>query len=165
LRARKPQGSVVYNKARATWNFLWVESGLRKSRKLGTLADLPTRAAALKKAETVRRTLRLIAARSIPTVKDLVEQYRAERMPQRYSTRRSYEAWLRLYILPRWGESSITLLQARPVEIWLLSLELAPRSKSSIRGLLNILWDYSMWRGDVPTQRNPIQLVTIKRRE
>jgi integrase len=46
--------------------------------------------------------------------------------------------------------------------MWLLSLELAPRSKSSIRGLLNILWDYAMWRGDVPTQRNPIQLVTIR---
>jgi integrase len=46
--------------------------------------------------------------------------------------------------------------------MWLLSLELAPRSRSSIRGLLNILWDYAMWRGDVPTQRNPIQLVTIK---
>jgi integrase len=83
-------------------------------------------------------------------------------MPRRYSTRRGYEVWLRLYILPRWGECSIAGLQARPVEMWLLSLELAPRSKSSIRGLLNILWDYAMWRGDVPTQRNPIQLVTIR---
>lgn len=162
MRARRPQGSVVYNKARATWNFLWVESGRRKSRKLGTLADLPTRDVAWKKAETVLRTLRMIATRSIPKVKDLVEQYRAERMPKRYSTRRGYEVWLRLYILPRWGEHLISAVQARPVEIWLLSLELAPRSKSSIRGLLNILWDYAMWRGDVPTQRNPIQLVTIR---
>ena len=31
-----------------------------------------------------------------------------------------------------------------------------------IRGLLRILWDFAMWRGDVPTQRNPMELVTIK---
>jgi integrase len=26
----------------------------------------------------------------------------------------------------------------------------------------SILWDYAMWRGDVPTQRNPMELVSIK---
>jgi len=161
LRAQKPKGSVVYNKTRATWNFLWVEGGQRKSRKLGTLAELPTKTDARKKAELVRRELRLISERSVPTVRELVEQYREERMPQRYSTRRAYEVWLRLYILPRWGEYSIGGVQARPVELWLQSLALAPRSRSSIRGLINILWDYAMWRGDVATQRNPMQLVTI----
>jgi integrase len=30
------------------------------------------------------------------------------------------------------------------------------------RGLLRILWDFAMWRGDVPTQRNPVGLVSIK---
>jgi len=28
--------------------------------------------------------------------------------------------------------------------------------------MLSILWDYAMWRGDVPIQRNPMELVTIK---
>jgi integrase len=32
----------------------------------------------------------------------------------------------------------------------------------NIRGLLSTLWEYAMWRGDVPTQRNPMELVTIK---
>lgn len=36
------------------------------------------------------------------------------------------------------------------------------RSKLHIRGALSILWDYAMWRGDVPTQRNPMELVAIK---
>jgi len=53
-------------------------------------------------------------------------------------------------------------LQARPVELWLRSLTLAPKSKVHIRGLLSVLWDYAMWRGDIPTQRNPMELVTIK---
>ena len=53
-------------------------------------------------------------------------------------------------------------VQARPVELWLNSLALAPKSRSHVRGLLHLLWDYAMWRGDVPTQRNPIELVTVK---
>jgi len=28
--------------------------------------------------------------------------------------------------------------------------------------VLSILWDYAMWRGEVPTQRNPMELVMIK---
>ena len=28
--------------------------------------------------------------------------------------------------------------------------------------MLSILWDYAMWRGEVPTQRNPMELVMIK---
>jgi integrase len=28
--------------------------------------------------------------------------------------------------------------------------------------MLRILWEFAMWRGDVPTQRNPMELVTIK---
>jgi len=83
-------------------------------------------------------------------------------MPQRYSTRYGYDAWLNNHVLPRWGECSIADLQARPVELWLQTLALAPKSRIAIRGLLSILWDFAMWRGDVPTQRNPMELVTIK---
>jgi len=85
----------------------------------------------------------------------LVEQYKAEKMPQRYSTRRSYDVWLRLYVQPRWGDSAITELQARPVELWLNSLALAPRSKSSIRFLIGLLWDFAMWREIFPRPETP----------
>jgi len=53
-------------------------------------------------------------------------------------------------------------VQARPVELWLQTLTLAPKSRVAVRGLLGILWDFAMWRGDVPTQRSPMELVTIK---
>jgi integrase len=145
-----------------TWNFLWVEMGRRKSRKLGTLSELPTRSEALKKAEIVRRELRLVATRAVLTVRELVEQYRLERMPTRNDTRRAYEVWLKNHILPRWGNSSLTDLQARPIELWIHSLPLAPKSKVHVRGVISILWDYAMWRGDVPPQRNPMELVSIK---
>ena len=48
------------------------------------------------------------------------------------------------------------------MELWIESLALAPKSKVHIRGVLSILWDFAMWRGDVPTERNPMELVTIK---
>ena len=46
--------------------------------------------------------------------------------------------------------------------MWQLNLKVPPKSKLHIRGLLGSLWDYAIWRGDVPTQRNPVELVTIK---
>ena len=153
---------MVFNRLRATWNFLWCEGKQRRSYKLGTLAELPTKADAVKKAETVRRDLRLQRERAVVTVKELVEQYRIEKMPQRASTRRGYEINLRLNSLPKWQHSSITELQARAVELWLKSLDLAPKSKVHVRGLLSVLWDYAMWRGDVPTQRNPMELVQVR---
>ena len=162
MRAQKPKGSVVLNKARGTWNFLWIEAGGRKSKRLGTLAELPTKVDALRKAEAVRRDLRLVAERAVVTVNQLVQKYRDEKMPKRIDTRRAYEVWLRNHIIPKWGESLLTDIQARPVELWLESLSLAPKSRVHIRGVLSLLWDYAMWRGDTPVQRNPMELVSVK---
>lgn len=158
--ARHQTGTIVFDKRRGTWNFLqWVD-GKRKSKLIGMLREFPTKGAAWRAAQALPSPKPKPA--TAPTVSTLVEQYRQEKMPTRYSTRRSYDVWLRLRVLPRWGESPITDLQARPVELWLQSLTLAPRSLSSIRGLVGILWDFAMWRGDLPTQRNPMQLVTVK---
>jgi len=77
-------------------------------------------------------------------------------------TRQGYNTWLNGYIVPKWGDCSLQELQARPVDLWLQSLALAPKSKVHIRGLVRALWEFAMWRGDVPTQRNPMELVTIK---
>jgi integrase len=52
--------------------------------------------------------------------------------------------------------------QARPVEMWLDTLALAPKSKVHIRGILGSIWKYAMWKQDVPMQVNPITLVTVK---
>ncbi len=83
-------------------------------------------------------------------------------MPRRTMTRQGYNTWLNGYIVPKWGDSNLQELQARPVDLWLQSLVLAPKSKVHIRGLVRALWEFAMWRGDVPTQRNPMELVTIK---
>src|SRR5262249_49252288 len=83
-------------------------------------------------------------------------------MPERFSTRYGYEAWIKNHIVPRWGQLPITALQPREVELWLPSLPLAPKSRVHIRGVIRGLWEFAMWRGHVPAQRNPMELVTIK---
>jgi integrase len=162
-RARLKQGSVVFDKRRKTWNFLWCENGHRRTRLIGSAAEFPTKTSAWRAAEPFRRAVENQASNSpIITVNTIVAQYRIEKMPERLSTRRGYDAWLNNHILPRWGSCPLTDLQARPVELWLQSLPLSPKSRVHVRGLIHALWDYAMWRGDAPTQRNVMELVTIK---
>jgi integrase len=139
-----------------------MESGHRRSKLLGTAVELPTKEAALRKAEITKRDLRLIQKRTVPTVREIVDRFRAEKMSQRFSTRYGYEAWLKNHILPKWGNGSITELRPREVEMWLSSLPLSPKSRVHIRGVLHQLWEFSMWTGDVPIQRNPMELVRVK---
>jgi integrase len=158
-RARHQRGSVVFDKRRKTWNFLTSVNGMRRSKLIGTKQQYPTKSAAWGAAEKLCPAP-APAVNSL-IVSTLVEQYREEKQPQRFSTRLGYDAWLNNHILPRWGGSQLTAVQARPVELWLRSLELSPKSRVHIRGLLRDLWEYSMWRGDIPTQRNPMELVKI----
>lgn len=160
-RARHKQGSVVYDKRRRVWNYLFCENGVRRTKLIGSSRDFPTKAAAWQAAESFRRSTDSPGPSTI-TLNTLVEHYRREKMPRRLSTRRAYEAWLRNHLLPRWGSCQIAELQARPVELWLQSLGLSPKSRVHIRGLLRGLWEYAMWRGEVPIQRNPMELVRIQ---
>jgi len=157
--SKSTTGSVVKDKRSQTWQYFWWTDGRRHSKTLGRFS---TKTAAWNTAQVFRAKLPQPQPSSVPTVAALVEQYRTERMPKRYSTRRGYEAYLRHRILPHWGTHSITDVQARPVELWLQSLTLAPKTKAELRGLLRIVWEFAMWRGDVPTQRNPMELVTVK---
>jgi len=162
--ARHKTGSVVFDKRRKTWNFLWWEGGRRLTKNIGSLSQYPTKASAWKAAKIFQDSLgsQNTTVSSALTVYALVDQYRIEKMPKRQDTRRAYEVWLKNHILPKWGNSSLHQLQARPVELWLDSLLLAPKSKAHIRGVLRMLWDFAMWRGHVPAQRNPMELVTVK---
>jgi len=161
--ARVNQGSLVFNRRYGTWNFLWCENGHRRSKVIGTLQEFPTKASAWRATEPLRRSLeKPLGGNSLVTVRTLVEQFRQERMPHRHSTRLGYESWLNNHIIPRWGECLLVELQARPVELWLQTLSIAPKSRVHVRWLIRALWDYAMWRGDVPTERNPMELVTIK---
>ncbi len=162
-RARHKRGSVVLDKRRGTWSFLWCENGHRRTLLIGSANQFPTKKSAWDQAEKLKdKSIKDSSTSSVLRVENIVTDYRQEKMPVRLSTRRGYDAWINNHILPRWRDCLITQLQARPVELWLQSLRLSPKSKVHIRGIIQALWEYVMWRGDLPTQRNPMELVTIK---
>jgi len=160
MRSRVKSGSVVQDKRDKVWRFFWWENGKRRSKVLGRF---PTKAAAWADAKPLRDALDVIGERPATKVSSLIQRYRAERMPTRTDTRRSYEVWISNHIIPKWGDCAVTELEPRPVELWLASLSLAPKSKAHIRGVLRSLWDFAAWSGIVPReQRNPMELVRIK---
>jgi integrase len=163
LSSRFRTGSVAQDHRSKVWNFFWWENGKRKCR---TLGRFPTKAGAWQAAKSLRDALEAKPkpqpTPSVPSVSTLVEQYKTEKMPDRKDTSRTYQSWIRVHILPKWGQSLITELQARPVELWLESLPLAPKSRGHIRGILSSLWNFAMWKQAIPMQVNPISLVTVK---
>ncbi len=152
---------IVLSRTRGTWQLRYAENGARKQKQLGTVRDWPTLEDA-EKANTHLLNLYNKALKQVPTVGELVRQFRIEKMSQRLSTKLACDSRLRNHILPRWEKCLLTEVQARSVELWLRDLKLSPKTRVHIRGLLRQLWDYAMWRGDVPTERNPMELVTIK---
>lgn len=169
MQRKNQNGSVVLNRKTQTWRlFMYDAAGKRQSRTIGSRHDLPTKTAARLAAQNLRDDLLRPAALPISstaatiTVADLTERYRSERMPARFSTRRSYECWLRGHILPRWGSLPITAVQPRDVELWIAGLTLAPKSKAEIRALLGRLLDHAMWAGIIPVDRNPMSLVRVR---
>jgi integrase len=160
VRAWKPR--AVRNEARGTWVFFQVINGKRTTRKLGALKEL-TQEQADRKAAEMLRSMKLCSERRAPTVRSIVEQYREEKMNKlRHSTQRVNELWFKKYVLSRWGSSLITDLQPRPVELWLESLPLAPKTRGYLRELLHRLVDHAMWCGSIPAGTNPISLVTVR---
>jgi integrase len=157
-------GSVVYDKRRRTWHLYTYENGKRRNKLIGHKRDLPNRSAARRAAAEMQQPPQPATQTEpgVPTVQELVTAYLQEKAPTRKDTRRSYQVWTRCHILPKWGNNRITDLQPRPVEMWLESRPLSPKSKAHIRGVLSRVWDYAMWRGDVPSQRNPMSLVDIR---
>lgn len=154
---RHTQGSVRFDRRRGTWNYLWYEAGKRRSKLIGTRQQYPTKAAAWQAAE--RLPIRATNNSTGATVRDLVARYQAERMPSRHSTARVYRSFLTNHILPKWGDTAIQAVQPRPVELWLRSLRLSPKSKTHVRSLLHSLVEFAMWSGQLEISRNPISLV------
>ena len=147
-------GSVARDNRSKVWCFYWRENGKRRCK---TLGRFPTKALAWQAAKPLRDALETKPQVKpiAPTVSTLIAQYRLEKMPTRHDTRGGYESWLRVYIIPKWGEYPITEVQARPVELWLDSLPLAPKSKVHVRGILRSLWNYAMWKQDIPCRSTP----------
>jgi integrase len=162
-RARHQQGSVVFNKRSKTWHFLWNDSGTRRSKLIGSLREVPTKAAAWGIATRMRdELLQVRPTTESSTLSQVAQGYQTEKLPSRAETARVYRSWLKNHILPRWGSVPIKAIQPREVELWLRQLQLAPKTRSHIRNLFFTLIEYAIWSGRIELARNPIGLVEVK---
>ncbi len=160
--ARHTTGSVRYDKRRGTWNYLWYDGATRRSKRLGTKQDFPTKAAAWKQVDALDIQPTKTAEPKGDTVQSVITRYEVERMPERHSTARVYRSFLKCHIVPRWGDVLIQDVQPRPVELWLKELPLSPKSKTHVRSLMHGLVEFAMWSGVLTLGRNPISLVQNK---
>jgi integrase len=164
-RATYQRGCLFFERRTRTWNLRWRDaSGIRRSKLIGSETDYPTKAAAEKAADPLRQQLinPVAAPTSGPTVNQVYEGYRDERMPKHESTRRGYTCWFDNHVLPVWGEHPLVNLKPRPVQLWLDGLKLEPKSKLAIRSNLSQLFEYAMWADLIPLDRNPMSLVTVR---
>src|ERR1700681_1480092 len=122
---RHTVGCVRFDKRRGTWNYLFYDHGKRRSKMIGTKRQYPTKAAAWGVVKSMKPKTDAAQPSNAPSVNNLFERYKIEKMPQRRNTKRTYIVWFKHYVLTRWGTCAITDVQARPVELWLQSLELA----------------------------------------
>ena len=156
---RHASGSVRYDKRRKTWNYLWYDGPTRRSKRIGTKQEFPTKAAAWKEVESLEIQAKPPDGDKGDTVRSVVARYEAERMPSRQSTVRVYRSFLNNHVLPKWADTRIQDVQPRPVELWLRELPLSPKSKTHVRSLMHGLVEFAMWSGLLDISRNPVSLV------
>jgi len=156
---RHKTGSVRFDKRRGTWNYLWYDGPTRRSKRIGTKQEFPTKAAAWKEVESLEIQAKPQDGDKGDTVRSVVARYEAERMPSRQSTARVYRSFLNNHVLPKWADTRIQDVQPRPVELWLRELPLSPKSKTHVRSLMHGLVEFAMWSGLLDISRNPVSLV------
>jgi len=155
---RHSVGSVRYDKRRKTWNYLWYDGETRRSKVIGTKQQYPTKASAWNAVDRLELGKTKAAANGT-LMRDVIARYQAERMPARHSTAYVYRSFLKCHVSPRWGSTPIQSFEPRPVELWLKSLDLSPKSKTHIRSLMHSLLEFAMFDGSLAVGRNPISLV------
>jgi integrase len=88
--------------------------------------------------------------RSPHKVAELVAHYMENELP-------NYTGYLKRWILPGWGEYSLSAVKAVAVEGWLKTLPLAPGTRAKLRNLMHAILNHAMrWEF---FDRNPITLV------
>ncbi len=167
------KGSLIRSSRRRgpdIWEYRWREScpgDKRKHRRIviGSLDTLRNEAAALKAIVALRREINVNDARlrAKPlTLAELIDHYRLRELAtenewKTLSTRTTYEGYLRKWIEPRWGTSSLSAARAVDVEMWLGTLPLARGSRAKIRNLMSVVFNHGRRHGFI--DRNPISLV------
>ncbi len=161
---RRYQSGCLYREKRKAGPDVWVfrhrDGQSNRKEIIGTVEQLPSRKAAMQACELRRANINRNIA-TPRTMADLVEHYRQKEMSEdsskSFSTRTAYDVYLRNWIVPAWGEHSLSNVRTVAVEDWLRTLPLANGSRAKIRNLMSTVFNHAMryeW-----AEKNPIRLV------
>lgn len=92
----------------------------------------------------------------------VIERYLVEELPDRHSTARGYQSWLKNHINPKWGEYPLQQIKPLAVEQWLKGLDLAPKSKGHLKNQMRMVFNCAMRWELLPYQSNPMSFVRVK---
>jgi len=130
---------------------------------VGTVEQYRTESHARRAAQTL--LLRINAENpnaGVVTFGAVIDRYLAEELPDRHSTARGYQCWLKNHIRPKWGEYPIDQIKPLAVEQWLKGLDLAPKSRGHLKNQMRILFNCAMRWELLPYRSNPMGLVRVR---
>jgi integrase len=136
---------------------------VHKSAIVGTVEQYPSLTSARRAAQRLLLCINAVNPNvGVTTFGALIDRYLVEELPDRHSTSRGYQCWLRNHIRPKWGEYPIDQIKPLAVEQWLKGLDLAPKSKGHLKNQMRILFNYAMRWELLPYQANPMGLVRVR---
>jgi integrase len=111
------------------WVLRWREGEADKSRTLGTMQQLRTKAEAQRAASKV--TAEINNSVDIATFGQLARRYLQEAIPERHSTSGPVRSMLNARILPEWEDVRVVDMAKNPiaVEQWIKGLQAKPKKK------------------------------------
>ena len=168
---RYQRGSLSILKRKSqpdAWAFRYYteENGHRtyKRKIVGTVVEFPKRRDAEKAVMQLRVDVNEGAAFAPMNVDQLAAHYKSVEIPLKaHSTAEGYKNFLKVHVIPRWGQYALSAIKSVEVETWLRNLKrmdgqpTSPATKSKIRNLMSALFSHAIrneWAA-----RNPITAV------
>jgi integrase len=172
-RTRYQYGSLRLKKRRTgpdAWEFRYYETasdGTRKRRyvTIGTKQQYPSDSLARKAVQALLLNLNAevpLAELNVSSFGAVIDKFRTEEMPTRYSTRKSYESMIKRHIRPKWADYPLDRIKPMAVEQWLRELKLAPKSKAHVRSVMHLIFTCAERWCLIEMGKNPIALVRVK---
>lgn len=168
---RYQAGSLTILKRKSqpdAWFFRWYteENGRRiyKRKFVGTVLEFPKRKDAEKALIPIRVEINEGASSTPITIAQVAAHYKKHELPRKaYATIVSYTDFLDTRIVPKWGDSALSVIKSIEVENWLNDLlredgePTAPATRAKIRNVMSALYAHAIRYGW--TMHNPITAV------
>ena len=167
------QGSLIRRHRKRgpdVWQFRWADRGpfgkrIYRRRVIGTVCQYPDADSARKSVAGLLTEINTNGVKrcALPmTIAEVCDHFIQRELTndnlwRSYSTKRSYKAYLKRWIVPHWGNVRLSEVRTMEVESWLRGLPLAKSSCAKIRNILSVLFNHAcrheLFNG------NPIRLV------